>query len=111
MVLEIEPVRFPFGQPDQDVPFERLVQALAPNRDLSRNPLFQVTFQLFTGLITSDGVEARAPGALEIDKRTSVFDLAFNLWESSRGVEGRIEYSTDLFDQGYAARMANTDGG
>lgn len=90
----------------QDLPFERLVQELKLDRDLSRNPLFQVTFQLFTGPEPANRQESTAPGPIEIEKGTSLFDLAFNLWESIRGIEGRIEYSTDLFDQGYTTRMS-----
>jgi amino acid adenylation domain-containing protein len=90
----------------QDVPFERLVQELQLDRDLSRNPLFQVTFQLFTGPGRETAAETSSGGPISIDKGTAVFDLAFNLWESPRGIEGRIEYSTDLFDEGFAGRMA-----
>jgi amino acid adenylation domain-containing protein len=89
---------------NQDVPFERLVQELTPDRDLSRNPFFQVTFQLFTG--AQPGSPAGVAPAIEVDKGASAFDLAFNLWESAHGVEGRIEYSTDLFDRECIARMA-----
>ena len=90
----------------QEVPFERLVHELHLERDLSRNPLFQVTFQLFTGPSREVAAEAVPAESISIDKGTAIFDIAFNLWESTRGIEGRIEYSTDLFDEGYATRMA-----
>jgi amino acid adenylation domain-containing protein len=90
----------------QEVPFERLVHELQLERDLSRNPLFQVTFQLFMGPSPANSPQDVSALPISIDKRTAVFDIAFNLWESSRGIEGRMEYSSDLFDGGYAGRMA-----
>jgi amino acid adenylation domain-containing protein len=89
-----------------DVPFERLVSALYARRDLSRNPIFQITFQLFTGAQSARGAGEPAQGTIDIDKGTALFDLAFNLWETARGIEGRIEYSKDLFDRDTIERMA-----
>jgi amino acid adenylation domain-containing protein len=85
----------------QDVPFERLVEALAPARDASRNPLVQVAFQLFG---THAGGRLRnaqgpAPQALSVERGTAVFDLVVTTWEESGGaIHGRVESSTDLFD-------------
>ncbi len=88
----------------QDLPFERLVEELAPERSPARHPLFQVmlTFQ-------SDpppewdlpGLAVRPEGA---GTGVTTFDLSFSLWErrsadgSAEGITGRLEYSTDLFD-------------
>src|SRR5262249_22133910 len=73
--------------------------------DLSRNPLFQVTFQLI-----STPAGAPRPGAtgadLAVQRGGAIFDLAFNLWETASGVAGQIEYSTDLFDAPTGARLA-----
>ena len=91
---------------NQDVPFERLVSALQAQRDPSRNPIFQVTFQLFTGAKSARDTGEPVRSAIDVDKDTALFDLAFNLWETSRGIEGRIEYSTDLFDRDTIERMA-----
>lgn len=91
---------------NQDVPFERLVSALHARRDFSRNPLFQVTFQLFTGAQSTRGAGEPVSGVIDVDKGTAVFDLAFNLWETARGIEGRLEYNTDLFDRAAIERMA-----
>ena len=88
----------------QDLPFERLVEALQPRRDLSRNPLFQVMFQ------HQSSVGGELPGSIEsnmeIERTVSVFDLEFNLWESRKGLEGMVDYSTDLFDVSTIERMA-----
>ena len=90
----------------QEVPFERLVHELHLERDQSRNPLFQLTFQLFMGPPFGTSSEGSPAGSISIDKGPAVFDVAFNLWESARGIEGRIEYCSDLFDESYVARMA-----
>ncbi|MEV6447950.1 amino acid adenylation domain-containing protein [Amycolatopsis sp. NPDC051716] len=88
----------------QDVPFERLVEVLNPDRTLSRQPLFQVMVTL------QNAPEARIElSGLRVEHqpvRTGVarFDLAFSLDEhrrpdgSANGIDGFVEYSTDLFD-------------
>lgn len=90
----------------QELPFEKLVEELLPERDLSRNPLFQVVFQLEQ---VSDQPPASADHGGSIwstETGTAMFDLAFNLVASRRGLNGRIEYSTDLFDPATIERMA-----
>jgi amino acid adenylation domain-containing protein len=92
----------------QDVPFERLVSALAPERDLSRTPLFQVMLTLQT----AKGTEASAelPGlkrrSLLTAVETAKFDLSLFLFESPRGLSGVFEYATDLFDAATVDRLA-----
>ncbi|WP_269856944.1 non-ribosomal peptide synthase/polyketide synthase [Streptomyces sp. RPT161] len=93
----------------QDVPFERLVDALQPERDTSRTPLFQVMVALH-----NLGAEApRLPG-LEVAPvpppvRHATFDLAFDFVEGDDGVTGFLEYNSGLFDtetaEGLAARL------
>jgi len=80
----------------QDLPFERLVEELHPERDLSRNPLFQVTFQYLNRTARSD-----ADGLLRIvdmELLTSKFDLRCDLWPEGDAIGGQMEYSVDLFD-------------
>ena len=92
----------------QDLPFERLVQELQPERNLSRNPLFQVLFQVFstgTGADAFAGRPAPETGSFDVAKGTSIVDLGFHLFEGSGAIEGSIEYSTDLFDRATIARM------
>ncbi|MEA2905942.1 MAG: hypothetical protein QOI12_3329 [Alphaproteobacteria bacterium] len=89
----------------QDVPFERLVGELQPPRDKSRNPLFQVTFQVFQwprapGLQT-DALLPFVPVASGIAK----FDLALELVWTETELRGHIEYNTDLFDAARIERM------
>jgi amino acid adenylation domain-containing protein/non-ribosomal peptide synthase protein (TIGR01720 family) len=81
-----------------EVPFEKLVEELAPERDLSRNPLFQVTFQLFESPSVS-GVSGVGSG-LEIPVTSSLFDVRVDVWPlAAGGLGGRVEFDTDLFDR------------
>ncbi len=90
----------------QDLPFEKLVDDLAPQRDLSRNPLFQVSFA-FQNL---PPVEWKLPGidATRVDDLATEgakFDLSFTLAETAGILQGRAEYATSLFDAGTIERM------
>jgi amino acid adenylation domain-containing protein len=89
----------------QEAPFERLVEELQPERDLSRNPLFQVTFQLFSALDLSEQAAETTEQTLQVERGTAIFDLAFTLWESPDGLGGQVEYSTELFDAATIERM------
>lgn len=85
----------------QDVPFEHLVEVLQPERDASRNPLFQVTLQL----LNTPGAGIAA-STVTLDRRTAIFDLAFTLVEQGDTLSGGFEYDTELFDATTMARMA-----
>jgi amino acid adenylation domain-containing protein len=100
---------------NQDLPFEKLVKELQPARDTSRNPLFQVSFQLFSsweGRKTDEtGADLDYPDDLngepvEIEKGTAAVDVALDLWELDHGLYGKIEYSTDLFNRETVRRMS-----
>ncbi len=89
----------------QDVPFEKLVEELQPERDLSRNPLFQVMFQLYTphdpGVTIPDLTVSRQI----LDSGTAKFDLLFSLGDRGSGLYGGIEYATDLFEESTITRF------
>ncbi|EPH40515.1 putative Dimodular nonribosomal peptide synthase [Streptomyces aurantiacus JA 4570] len=93
----------------QDVPFERLVEALNPERSTAHHPLFQVMF----GWRGTAGQVFDAPGlrsaALElVPTETAKFDLAFALADTpGHGVVGDVEYATDLFDRSTAEALAD----
>lgn len=82
----------------QELPFERLVQAQCQERDLSRNPLFQVSVQY----LASPGLAATGGGPsatlLEVQRGAVNFDLSFDFWRAGDRIEGRVDYATDLFD-------------
>jgi amino acid adenylation domain-containing protein len=90
---------------NQELPFDQLVEALQPPRDLSYHPLFQVSFTLQGApvLINLPGLQSEA---VEFDNGTAKFDLTAELWETEEGgVSGRFEYDTDLFDQTTIERL------
>ncbi|WP_257450671.1 non-ribosomal peptide synthase/polyketide synthase, partial [Archangium lipolyticum] len=91
----------------QDVPFEKLVEELKPARSLSYSPLFQVMFVLQQNPLPTISLPGLALRRMQIDSRTSQFDLSLSLIEEENGLTGWLSYSTDLFDASTAARLAD----
>ncbi|MDC0772322.1 amino acid adenylation domain-containing protein, partial [Streptomyces sp. HD] len=90
----------------QDLPFERLVEELAPERDLSRTPLFQAMLtpqNLAAEVWSFPGLETEA---LHTGMNAAQFDLTLVLQTSGETLRGLLSYSTDLFDRTTAERMA-----
>lgn len=90
---------------NQDVPFERLVEELQPNRSLSHNPLFQVWFVLQNAPSERGEWHGLQVKAIDIESTTTRHDLQLTLWESADAIEGAFTYSTDLFDAETMARI------
>jgi amino acid adenylation domain-containing protein len=90
----------------QDLPFEKLVQELQPERDQSRNPLFQVMFVLQNATRPFNGNSGLQIGPSETETTRSPFDLSHFLRERDGKYIGYIEYSTDLFNRDRIERMA-----
>ena len=89
----------------QDLPFEKLVEELRPERDLSRNPLFQVMFVLQNTprpLPQSSGLSIER---IDVLTETSPFDLSLYLRERDGKLIGFFEYNTDLFEPSTIERM------
>ncbi|RKG96951.1 amino acid adenylation domain-containing protein, partial [Corallococcus carmarthensis] len=90
----------------QDIPFERLVEAVQPTRDLSRTPLIQALF----ALQNVPDAEVRLPELtllpVEVDLPTTKFDLDLTLGRTERGFEGALSYATDLFEPATARRLS-----
>ena len=82
----------------QDMPFEKLVEIVQPERNLSYSPLFQVMFTLQDELSMARKSNWLAPAELEIDTKTAKFDLNLFLSNGVNGLEGVIEYNADLFE-------------
>jgi amino acid adenylation domain-containing protein len=89
----------------QDVPFERLVEALEPRRDLSRAPLFQVMFILQNVPPSRFALPGLEVEPLTAESGTAKYDLTLSLEESEAGIRGSLEWNRDLFDPTTAARL------
>jgi non-ribosomal peptide synthetase component F len=100
------------GYEHQEVPFEKLVEELQPERDLSRQPLFQVMFGLQNMWLQGEGRGRLKLGGLELsamkekqEEVTAKFDLMLLVQESEEGLGGVLEYNRDLFDRESVERM------
>ncbi|HCF26426.1 MAG TPA: non-ribosomal peptide synthetase, partial [Cyanobacteria bacterium UBA11049] len=103
----------------QDLPFEKLVEELHPERQASRNPLFQVVFALQNAPIEQLELPGLTLSSFKFEITTARFDLEFYLWEcadnfrslwgdgwqQSEGLRGALVYNTDLFERDAIARM------
>ncbi len=95
------------GYTHQDLPFEKLVAELHPERDLSRQPLFQVVFALQNLPPSADlKLAGLKTTSVTVDNKTAKFDLFLQLSDTPQGLTGWFEYSTDLFDAATISRMA-----
>jgi non-ribosomal peptide synthetase component F len=82
----------------QDLPFQKLVEALQSQRDLSQTPLFQIALvwqDLSAKPLESAGLSFEI---MKIDSRVSKYDLTFFIGETDQGLAGSIEYNLTLFD-------------
>jgi len=99
----------------QDLPFEKLVEELDPDRDLSRNPLFQVAFALQNAPMQVLELPGLTLAPTPLESGSTRFDLEVHLWEANHGLQslwqsqsglsGFISYSTDLFDRHRIERL------
>jgi amino acid adenylation domain-containing protein len=89
----------------QDVPFEKVVEALQPERSLSYHPLFQVMFVWQNTPRREWDILGSNIVAEEVHTGTAKFDLTLSLEERGENIAGFWEYSTDLFEVDTIARM------
>ena len=90
----------------QDLSFEKLVEILNPERNLSQMmPLFQVKFDLQLAEVKPLELPDLKIVRLPLEESTVKYELRFNLQDSESGINGYVEYSTDLFDESTIARM------
>ncbi|MDX6271914.1 MAG: hypothetical protein QOD28_3137, partial [Acidobacteriota bacterium] len=90
----------------QDVPFEKLVEELQPERSLSHHPLFQVMFTADHAPPPQADSGGLTLNLVRTNDENAKFDLTLSLTESEQGLSGAIEYNTDLFDAATIARMS-----
>ncbi|MDP1666746.1 MAG: amino acid adenylation domain-containing protein [Methylobacter sp.] len=90
---------------NQNMPFEKLVEVLHPQRDLSRNPLFQVMFILQNTPDYNLQLNEITEEYIQADNETAKFDLTLELTETLHGLTGRVEYATDLFEAATIGRL------
>nr|MDT0526987.1 condensation domain-containing protein [Streptomyces sp. DSM 41633] len=92
----------------QDLPFEAVVDALAPSRSLSRQPLFQTMLVLQNNASADLALPGLDVSVVPVRTGTAKLDLAFELTERHRpdgtpdGIDAVLEYSTDLFGEATA---------
>ncbi|MEH1938562.1 MAG: amino acid adenylation domain-containing protein [Nostoc sp.] len=89
----------------QDVPLEKIVEELHPERNLSHHPLFQVMFVLQNAPIGNLELPNLSLIPLELEQVTAKFDLTLLMIETETGIQGTWEYRTDLFDVTTINRM------
>ncbi|MGQ0825924.1 MAG: non-ribosomal peptide synthetase [Actinomycetota bacterium] len=91
----------------QDLPFERLVDELQPERDLSRNPLFQIMFALQNSPKAELQLGKFRLAPLELDNGVAKFDLTIDLREYDGALRGRFQFDSDLFEPETCERMVS----
>ena len=92
---------------NQEMPFESLVEELDPNRDLSRNPVFQVMFSLQNVPLPDVRIADLAINRIDYDRGATLFDLTLDFIEQQDELIGIWEYDTDLFDATTLTRMSH----
>jgi amino acid adenylation domain-containing protein len=90
----------------QDLPFEKLVEELQPERDLARAPLFQVLAVLQNAPPARAALSRLTLRSPDFDPGVSKFDLMLDLTEMEGGLRGALEYNTDLFEAATIERLA-----
>jgi amino acid adenylation domain-containing protein len=89
----------------REIPFEKLVEELKPERKLNRNPFFGISFSLQNFPMPIVSVPDLSVELLRIDNGTSKFDLSIALMETQGGLATTLDYNVDLFDASTANRL------
>ncbi|HEV2735289.1 MAG TPA: condensation domain-containing protein, partial [Longimicrobiaceae bacterium] len=89
----------------QEVPFERLVVELSPERSLSHSPLFQAAFSLEAAQDADGGLAGLSVGGVGAELEFAKFDLSLSLAASSQGLRAGLTYGTDLWEAATMQRL------
>jgi len=90
---------------NQDIPFEKLVEELQPERNSSHTPLFQTAFVLQNVPIGSLNLTGLTLVPMEIGQGKTPFDLVLSMAEQDEDLTASLTYSTEMFDSTTIARM------
>src|ERR1019366_5860269 len=90
----------------EEVPFERVVEELAPPRELGRSPIFQVMFTEQREGATNLRLPGLEVSQVGLERRTAKFELTLHMQQSGDGYVGGLEYDADLFDESTARRWS-----
>ena len=86
------------AQTHQDLPFEKLVEELQPERSLTHTPLFQVMFGFQNAPQRRETIPGLTVSQVEVPSVTAKFDLTLSMAEGEQGITGELEYNADLFN-------------
>lgn len=89
----------------QDLPFEKLVEELHPDRNLSHNPLFQVMFSFQNVPRSNLSLPGLSASTIDVDADAAKFDLTLSMAEAADSLTASFQYNTDLFEGTTIARM------
>lgn len=90
---------------NQELPFERIVEALQPERNFGRTPLFQVSFALQNAPMSAAQLPDLSIETVELETQSTRFELEFHCWEQADGLRFVIFYNRDLFAAATAQRL------
>ncbi|HEY1353937.1 MAG TPA: amino acid adenylation domain-containing protein [Ktedonobacteraceae bacterium] len=90
---------------NQELPFEKVVEAMRPERDLSRGALVQVVFAHNNTPMQQMTLPGLSAEILTFPAHTSKTDLTVMMQDTQRGLGGYFEYNTDLFEAASMARL------
>src|SRR5260221_14192028 len=89
----------------QDLPFEKLVEELHPERSLNHLPFTKVMFAVQNDVLEAMKWPSLTIEFMEVESDTAKFEITFIIQESSRGLTARVEYNTDLFNETTIKRL------
>ena len=89
----------------QEMPFEKLVEELQPDRSQNHSPLFQVMFVLQNIAIDVLELPGLSLSTYHEENRTAKFDLLLTMCETNDGMEGFFKYNTDIFEDNTITKM------